>query len=420
MKLTAKQVEALRGTGKHQKLSDGGGLYLHVSKGGTKSWVYNYQLRGRRRELGLGGFPHISLSRARKARDDVRDLVKAGIDPKDAKDEARRAQEAAAEAKRAQTQRDGMTFEKVADDYIGSKEAGWRNPKHRQQWRNTLRDYAHPVIGHLPVHAIETQHILEILNADRLWLTKTETAKRVQGRIENILDYAKTMKLREGDNPARWRGHLDHILSKPSKVATVAHQRALPYADAPALTARLHKTDTPAARALLLTLLCATRTSETLQAEWSELDLDAKLWVIPGKRMKAGKEHRIPLTDAAVELLRQQEALRINHWVFPGQRLGRPLSYMAMTNVLKRIGWLDRTTVHGLRSTFRDWVAERTGYADRLAEVALAHQLSDKVQAAYNRSDMMEKRREMMSAWAQFLESKPGKVVQLPTGNTTS
>ncbi len=260
---------------------------------------------------------------------------------------------------------------------------------------------------------VDTADILQILQP--MWTSKTETAKRVQGRIENILDYARSVGLREGENPARWKGHLSHTLPTPSKVTKVQHQRALPYKEAPALVAALGGLDTHASRALRLTIYCATRTSETLQASWSEIDLEARLWTIPAERMKAGKPHRIPLTADAVELLRQQETLRRDDWVFPGQKLKQSLSNMAMTNVLKRIDWLDRTTVHGLRSTFRDWVADCTTYPDRLAEVALAHQLADRVQAAYNRTDMMDKRRGMMEAWAQFLKAKPGKVLTLPT-----
>ena len=290
----------------------------------------------------------------------------------------------------------------------------WKNPKHRQQWRNTLAMYAYPAMGAVPVARVETSHVLAALQP--IWLDKTETASRVQGRIENVLDYATAHSYRQGDNPARWRGHLDKLLPKPSVVATVQHQRALPFTDAPELAAAMLAMDTPAARALLITLYNATRTGETLGATWDEFDLEAGLWIIPATRMKAGKEHRIPLSAVSVEVLRRQEVGRRDQWVFPGQKRGRPLSYMAMTSVLKRTGWLDRTTVHGLRSTFRDWIAERTNYPERLAEVALAHQLTDKVQKAYFRSDLMEKRRDMMQAWAQYLTAKPGKVVTLPTG----
>lgn len=416
MKLTAQQVKAAADSGKPQKLGDGGGLYLVVRAGGRCSWFLRYQHLGRRRDFGLGPYPEVSLSKARQQRDMAQAQLRAGTDPKDARDAAA-AQEAARRAAELGAQAATVhTFRSVSETFIEGQEQGWRNPKHRQQWRNTLRDYAHPVIGDKPISEITTSDVVSILQP--VWLEKNETAKRVQGRIERVLDYAKTVELRQGDNPARWRGHLDNILPKPGKVQRVRHQRALHWREAPGLVTQLHKSDAPAARALLLTLLCATRTTETLQAQWSEFDLEAGLWTIPGERMKASKPHRIPLPAAAMDVLRQQEVLSRNDWVFPSQHLrsSKPLSGMAMTKVLARNGWLAHTTVHGLRSTFRDWVSERTNYPDRLAEVALAHQLSDRVQAAYNRTDQLEKRREMMEAWAQYLEAKPGNVVQLPAG----
>lgn len=413
-------------------VGDGGALYLHLRNGGAASWIYRFQLHGKRRDYGIGGYPAVSLTDARKTRDRLRRQVKAGIDPLGDRDRAQAEAAAAAEAEAREERIQSATFRAVAEEYIESKRAGWKNGKHHQQWRNTLRDYAHPVVGDLPVADITTDHVLRVLQP--IWYDITETASRVQGRIENILDYAKARKYREGENPARWKGHLATMLPAPSKVKqrkyhageASENQRALPWQEAPALAAELRRSDAPAARALLLTLLCATRTSETLEARWEEFDLEAGLWTIPAARMKAGKEHRIPLPAAAVEVLRHQAALREREaehrqqWVFPSpqKRRDAPLSNMAMNMLLRRIEWEDRTSVHGLRSTFRDWVSERTSYPDRLAEVALAHQLSDRVQAAYNRTDQLEKRREMMTAWAQYLEAKPGKVVQLPTGTT--
>lgn len=410
-KLSNKVIDSLT---KPATVTDGGGLYLQIAPGGAKSWLYRYQLNGRRRWMGLGPYPTVSASKARADRDELRKQVKAGIDPLADREATKEASAAALKA----AQREAVTFSQCAESFMNSKEAQWGNPKHRQQWRNTLTQFAYPSIGNKSVAKVETSDILQILQP--IWASKTETAKRVQGRIENILDYARSVGLREGENPARWKGHLSHTLPTPSKVTKVQHQRALPYKEAPALVAALRGLDTHASRALRLTIYCATRTSETLQASWSEIDLESGLWTIPAERMKAGKPHRIPLTADAVELLRQQESLRRDDWVFPGQKLKQSLSNMAMTNVLKRIDWLDRTTVHGLRSTFRDWVADCTTFPDRLAEVALAHQLADRVQAAYNRTDMMDKRRGMMEAWAQFLEAKPGKVLTLPTGNAAT
>lgn len=388
-------------------IPDGAGLYLQIKASGegvAKSWLYRYQVNGRRRWYGLGGYPAVSASKARQERDRLRKLVRGGIDPLAEREALGAAKRAEAEADLQRQRREAATFRTVAEDYICSKEAGWRNPKHRQQWRNTLRDYAHKVIGDLPVSEVNTNHVLSILQP--VWLEKPETAKRVQGRVERILDYARTMQLREGENPARWRGHLDNILPPRGKVRRVQHQRALPWSEAPALAAKLRDTDAPAARAVLLTLLCATRTGETLGAKWEEVNLDDGLWTIPGERMKAGKPHRIPLSDGAMHILRQQAALRRNQWVFPSQhkRSGKSLSYMAMTMAMRRNGWQEHTTVHGLRSTFRDWVSEQTHYPDRLAEVALAHQLEDRVQAAYNRTDQLERRREMMTDWARYLD----------------
>jgi integrase len=398
MRLTAAEVDAATGRG---MLGDGEGLYLSIAAGGSKSWIFRYQIEGRRRDLGLGGYPTVSLAKARKRRDAVRAKIREGIDPLEERANRRALVAAEQELREREARRNRMTFKRVAEDFIAYKEAAWSNRKHGQQWRNTLATYAYPVFGAVPVADIETDHVLQVLRS--IWTEKTETAKRVQGRLENIFDYCTSMGLRDATNPARWRGHLDHILPKPGRVHRVEHQRALAYRDAPKLTASLRDVDTSASRALLLTLLCATRTSETLEATWAEFDLHRAEWRIPAARMKAGKEHRVPLSAAAVALLRSQGPRDPGDWVFPGQRRGRPLSNMAMTNVLKRLGWLEKTTVHGLRSTFRDWIAEQTHYPERMAEVALAHQLSDKVQAAYFRADLMEQRRAMMDEWAGFL-----------------
>lgn len=404
-KLSSKVISALRGPA---TVADGAGLYLQITGGGTASWLYRYQLAGRRRWMGLGPYPTISASKARQERDKLRKLVKAGVDPLAEREAARGATAAA----RVAAERDAVTFRHCAQQYIEGREQEWRNSKHRQQWVNTMDSYVFPVMGDKPVSEIDTADLLAALRP--IWLDKTETAKRVRGRIENILDYARSVGLREGDNPARWKSHLAYTLPSPTKLANVQHHRALPYKEAPALATELAEINTTASRATLLTLLCAVRTKETLEAQWAELDLDASLWTIPGHRMKTGKPHRVPLSEAAAALLRQQEQVGCGHLVFPGSRPNRPLSGMAMMNTLKRSVWLERTTVHGLRSTFRDWVADCTNYPDRLAEVALAHQLSDRVQAAYHRSDMMKKRRGMMEAWARFLTVSPAFLLKHP------
>lgn len=398
--LTPADCDRITRRGRHL---DAEGLYLLVARGGSKNWIYRYQHEGRRRELGLGGYPAVSLAKARMRRDAARDQRQQGHDPLEVRDRQRAQLRAQMAAETAERERAAMTFLRVADEFIDNNAAGWTNRKHGQQWRNTLKTYAFPILGVVPVCEVTTDQVLQVLTP--IWTEKTETAKRLQGRIERVLDYATTKGHREGDNPARWRGHLDNVLPRPGKVHRVEHQRALPYLEAPELAAKLTDVDTAAGRALLLTLLCATRTSETLEATWSEIDLDRKEWRIPAVRMKAGKEHRIPLCDAAVAVLKTQSVHQGERgdWVFPGQKRGKCLSNMAMTNVLKRTDWLERTSVHGLRSTFRDWVGEKTRYPERMAEVALAHQLTDKVQAAYFRADLMEQRREMMNEWAAFL-----------------
>lgn len=406
-------VAAASEAGKSLTKQDSANLYLQAtptSDGSVAlSWLFRYQVGTRRRKMGLGSYPTVSASNARSERDRLRKLTKAGIDPLMTREADKAAQKAAV----LQEKRDAVTFKECAQAFIATKESEWKNSKHHQQWGNTLKTYAYPKIGHLPVNQITTELVLDCLTP--IWIKKTETAKRLQGRIERILDYAKVMEYREGENPARWRGHLENTLPRPGKVQRVQHQRALNHSEAPALAKAINELETPASRALLVTMLCATRTTETLEATWDELDLESKLWTIAADRMKAGKPHRIPLTDATVRILKQQGRIRRDNWVFHGQKLGRPLSNMAMSNVLKRTSWLDKTTVHGLRSTFRDWVSDCTNYPDRLAEVALAHQLSDRVQAAYNRTDQLEKRREMMASWSQHLFSEKGKVLNLPS-----
>ena len=402
MKLTADKVKAIA-EGTH---ADGGGLYLQVTDTGAKSWLYRYQIAGRRRWMGLGAYPKMTLAKARMARDAQQKLVKAGIDPLDVKSE----NAAEAERKRREQESLKMTFKLCAEAYIDHKAPGWSNAKHAQQWRNTLKTYAYPSIGQLPVAQVEIEHVLEILQP--IWLTKTETATRVRNRIELVLDYASALKHRRGDNPARWRGNLANLLPAPTKLKDVQHHTALPYDDLPAFMADLAQAKGVAARALVLTILAATRTSETLNATWSEFELDKATWTIPKSRMKAGKAHRIPLSGPALQLLKALPRDEGAVYVFPGQRKGKPLSNMSMTNVLRRMGRGD-LTVHGFRSTFRDWIAEKTNYPRRVAETALAHKLKDGAEAAYQRGDLLEKRAEMMEAWARYCFPKKSKVVPI-------
>jgi integrase len=388
-RLSAVRVQSVRERGYY---GDGGGLYLRVAPGGAKGWIFRYGGRGRRRDMGLGGYPAIGLAKARELAGDCRSVLATGLDPIAARNEKRAA--AAVEAAKA------MTFADCATAYMNAHEAGWRNPKHRQQWKNTLATYVSPAVGKLPVSAVDTGLVLKVL--EPIWTRKPETASRVRGRMEAVLDWAKVRGYRTGENPARWRGHLDHLLPAKAKVRKVEHHAALPYARIGAFSVGLRKQDGIASRALEFLVLTATRTGETLGATWDEVDMGAKLWTIPASRMKAGKEqHRVPLSDAALAVLQQMHDIRHSGYVFPGGREGRPLSETSLLMLLRRMGH-GEITAHGFRSTFRDWAAERTNFPREVAEMALAHAIPDAVEAAYRRGDLFEKRRKLMDAWAAY------------------
>lgn len=378
--------------------ADGGGLHLLVKESGARSWVYRFMLNGKSRDIGLGpaGPDGISLSQARDARDALRLKVKAGIDPLE--ERQREAAEALAAAQAAQVA--GMTFKAVAETYIGANEGSWRNDKHRQQWKNTLATYVYPVIGELPVAEVGTAHVLKIL--EPIWKAKAETASRVRGRMETILDAAKARGYREGENPARWRGHIAQILPARSRL-TRGHHKAMAYEAIPTFVGALHKREAVAALALEFTILTAARTGEVIGAKWDEVDLDKAIWTIPASRMKAGKEHRVPLSGRAVEILKSTQGLR-KEWLFPATKGGK-MSGMAMTMLLRRMK-VD-VTVHGFRSGFRDWSAECTGYAHEVAEMALAHTIENKVERAYRRGDLFDKRRRLMDDWATYCATIP-------------
>jgi integrase len=361
---------------------DGHGLYLQVSGARARSWVFRYTINGRTRYLGLGSAFTIDLKRAREDARKARELVHDGIDPIEAR-KAKRTQQRLADIKT-------ITFDQCAEAYITGHEAGWRNPVHRQQWRNTLRDYASPVIGDLPVSAIDTGLVLKIL--EPIWHDRTETANRLRGRIESVLDWAKVRGYRDGENPARWRGHLDQTLPRRSRVSPVKRLPALPYGEINALVTLLRGLGGIAARALEFTILTAARTGEALDATWDEFDLDAATWTIPAERMKGGREHRVPLSDRVLVIL---EEMRGNS--------GRVflISDKAMSTLLKSLGYTG-ITVHGFRSTFRDWAAETTAYPNHVVEMALAHAISKDVEAAYRRGDLFEKRRRLMADWARY------------------
>jgi integrase len=375
---------------------DGGGLYLQVSNGGTKSWVLRYMLNGRAREMGLGPFHTISLADARKKAADCRRMKLDGIDPIEARKEQRASARLAAA--------NAMTFKSCAEAYIEAHKAGWKNAKHAQQWRNTLTTYVYPVFGAASVQSVDTDMVMRVL--EPIWKQKTETASRIRGRIERVLDWAKARRHRTGENPALWRGHLDQLLPKRSKVRKVRHHPALPYKQVGTFMAELRQQAGIAASALELLVLTAKRTSEIIGAHWNEVDLDDAMWTIPAGRIKGGREHRIPLSRAAVKVLKrirreQQQAGYQGDFVFPGAKAGKHLSDMAMLELRLRMGY-GHVTVHGFRSTCKDWAAECTHYPNEVSEMALAHVVSDKVEAAYRRGDLFAKRRHMMEDWAKY------------------
>jgi integrase len=389
--LSVKKLATQKGT--H---SDGNGLYLRVYPPAQCSWVFRYTLHGRARWMGLGPYPLISLADARARATDARRLLVDKLDPITAREE-KHTQRKLQAAKR-------VTFAECGARYIAAHEKEWRNAKHRAQWESTLKTYAYPVIGSLPVAAVDTALVQKVLTP--IWNEKPETAKRLRGRIEAVLDYATVAEYRTGPNPARWRGHLSHMLAKPTAIRPVEHHAALPYAKLAVFMTELRKQDGIGARALEFSILTVGRTSEALGARWSEIDLREKLWTIPGGRMKAGKEHVVPLSPRAVEILEALKAECRDHagFVFPGRDGRKQLSNMAFLMLLRRIGRAD-LTAHGFRSTFRDWAGDRTSFDTQTIEFALAHGISDKTEAAYRRGTAIEKRRQLMTHWADYCAS---------------
>lgn len=370
------------------------GLALQVSPSGGKSWVLRAVIGTKRRDMGLGGFPDVPLASAREAARAARAKIKSGIDPIE---EARTARSS---LKASQTA--ALTFKQAASNFIESHKASWKNEKHAQQWENTLASYAHPRIGHLLISDIGLAQVLSVI--EPIWKAKPETASRLRGRVETILDWATARGHREGLNPARWKGHLDKLLPKPNKVAKVKHHPALDAADMSEFMSRLQEQTGVSARALEFAILTAARSGEARGASWAEIDLQGKTWIIPGHRMKAGKEHRVPLSDAAVRLLEATPRTAGSDLLFTSPKGGQ-LSDMALSAVTRRMG--AACVPHGFRSTFRDWVSECTHYPGDMAEMALAHTISDKVEAAYRRGDMFEKRRALMNDWATHCTPTP-------------
>jgi integrase len=379
-KLTARKVETAN-PGKH---GDGGGLQLVVSATGARKWVFRFMQAGRAREMGLGAYPAVSLALARDKALEAQKLAKARKDP-------------IAEGRRTS----GVpTFGELADEVVAEQSKGFRNEKHKAQWAMTLTIYAEPLRAK-PVDKIETADVLAVLKP--IWLEKPETASRVRGRIERVLNAAKAKGYRTGENPAAWRGHLENLLPKQPKLSR-GHHAAMPYADVSAFVAKLREREAVAALALEFAILTATRSGEVLNARWEEIDLEAKVWAIPPGRMKAGREHRVPLSDRALSILAKLSAAKVSEFVFAGQRPNRPLSVMAMEMILRRMGI--HVTVHGFRSAFRDWAGNETHFPRELAEHALAHVIGDKAEQAYRREAALEKRRAMMDTWAQWCEPR--------------
>ena len=417
--LTIKAIDAARHSGASNRpirIGDINGLYLQIAAGGSKSWLFRYTLAGKSREMGLGpygdGRTGVSLAKAREDTAAVRILLRQGIDPIDHRSII--SQWVTAEKEKALSN----TFRIVAEAMIDAREVNWKNQKHRQQWRNTLDTYVYPFIGNMPVGDVATSDVLRCLQP--IWNIKPETASRIRGRIERVLSYAKALKLREGENPALWRGHLSEVLAAPTRIEgkKPAHYPALPWQEVPSFLAELRSRDATAALALEFAILCASRTGEVLGSRWREINLDEALWIIPAERMKAKKEHRVALSSAAIDILnRLQPLLRsLDSFVFPSRHKSKPLSQMSMLMLLRRINpitksgdfvWKDgRTgqpiTAHGFRSSFRDWVGESTSHPTDVAESALAHKNQDKTEAAYARGDQLMKRRVLMEDWATY------------------
>lgn len=375
---------------KHGRHADGGGLYLSISPNGGRRWVFLFRWHGKPTEIGFGSARDVPLARARELAAQARARLAEGINPKDARRTSI-----------------GTTFGECADRLIEAMRPSWRNAKHAAQWEMTLRDYAAP-LRRLPVDKITTDDVLGVLQP--LWNQKPETASRLRGRIERVLDSAKAHGLRRDENPARWRGHLDQLLPTRQRLAR-GHHAAMSFVDVPMFIRGLQARQATAALALEFAILTGARTGEVLGARWDEFDLQCAVWSVPATRMKAGRQHRIPLSRRAVEIVRALHETRDGDFVFPGQKRGRPLSTMALEMVLRRMK-LQGVTVHGFRSTFRDWSAECTNFSNEVCEAALAHVIENRVEAAYRRGDLFDKRRNLMEAWADYCAGpQAGKVV---------
>lgn len=374
--------------------SDGGGLYLQIMKAGAKSWLFRYMRQGKARSMGLGPVHTVSLAKARLAAHSCREQLHAGLDPLVVKKERQ-------DAERMEHAR-ALSFRDCATQYHLSHKDAWKNKKHADQWANTISTYAYPTLGDLPIADVNVELVMKVL--DPIWKVKTETASRLRGRIESVIDWATAHGYRHGDNPARWKGHLDHLLMSRSAANKVIHHPALSYGQLPQFISALQNLTGISPMALEFTILCASRTSETIKATFKEFDLEAKVWTIPAARMKAAREHRVPLSDRACAIVKRMADNAESDYVFPGRKKDSSLSNMAMLELVRGMEF-GTITVHGFRSTFRDWAGECTHHPRETIEFALAHTLKDKTEAAYFRGDLFEKRRLLMNDWAVFCQS---------------
>jgi len=385
-------VAGIRSLNRQGKYSDGGGLYLQVSNWGTKSWIFRYQLNGRKRDMGLGSLMDLTLKEARKKAQVCRIQVSDGVDPigsrKSQKSEAARL--------------NGWTFDGCAYNYIQAHSPKWKNPKHLQQWQNTLASYVSPVFGELPVSEVGISHIMQAI--EPIWISKTETASRVRGRIEKVLAWAIVNKYRDQPNPALWKNNLDQLLPSKNKISKPEHFAALPRSEISALMVQLSGHSSVSAKALRFLIYTALRTGEVIQASWDQIDLNNQIWTIPADVMKSEREHRVPLSGSAISVL--ESLPKIDNWLFPSSISGKHIGNAAMSKVLKKtLNRLDMT-VHGFRSTFKDWASEVSSHKGEVSEAALAHKLKDKTEAAYQRGDYFEMRRTLMEDWSNFIDEK--------------
>jgi integrase len=381
--------------------ADGGNLYLRVAPGGSKGWIFRFSLEGRTRDAGLGAYPTVSLVKAREEAEKWRRLLTAGVDPI----QARKAERQTARLSEARTK----SFEECAKAYIASHQNGWRNVNTSKLWRSALAIHVYPVLGAEPVSTVDTALVLRVLQP--MWVGKPSMASRVRGIIENVLAWAKVQGYRNGENPAQWRGHLDHLLPSRTKVRRVRHHSALPFAEIPAFMGELRARSDLAARVLEFLVLTAARSGEARGVRWDEISLDQRTWIIPGHRMKGGREHRVPLATRAVAILKEMADVRLSDFVFPGLSANRPISNFGMRLLVHELR--PGVTIHGFRSSFRDWAAETTSFPNHVVEMALAHAITDGTEAAYRRGDLFEKRRKLMEAWANYCARAPADVLPL-------